>query len=120
MKKIFTIRDRADQRVHMWNARRIEEEVAACPDRAIAKYLLDYLPKDAPILEAGCGLGAWVVYLSERGYDVSGVDDDLHLIEALIGTHLGGMFDGHQVSRRVNSANPVLASRVVEANLGVP
>lgn len=83
MKKIFTIRDRTDQRVHMWNARRIEEEVGACSDRAIAKYFLDYLPKDAPILEAGCGLGAWVVYLSERSYDVFGVDDDLQLIERL-------------------------------------
>lgn len=83
MKKIFTIRDRTDQRVHMWNARRIEEEVGACSDRAIAKYFLEYLPKDAPILEAGCGLGAWVVYLSERSYDVFGVDDDLQLIERL-------------------------------------
>jgi len=40
MKKISTIRDRTDQRVHMWNARRIEEEVGACSDRAIAKWFL--------------------------------------------------------------------------------
>jgi SAM-dependent methyltransferase len=44
---------------------------------------LEYLPKDAPILEAGCGLGAWVVYLSERGYDVAGIDNDPHVIERL-------------------------------------
>jgi SAM-dependent methyltransferase len=83
VKKIYTIRDVTGQRAHMWNARRIEEEVAACPGRAIARHFLEYLPKDAPILEAGCGLGAWVVYLSERGYDVSGIDNDPHVIERL-------------------------------------
>jgi SAM-dependent methyltransferase len=83
VKKIYTIRDVTGQRAHMWNARRIEEEVAACPGRTIARVFLEYLPKDAPILEAGCGLGAWVVYLSERGYDVAGIDNDPHVIERL-------------------------------------
>lgn len=83
MRKIYTIRDATGQREHMWSSRRIEEEVAACPARAIAKVFLEYLPKDVPILEAGCGLGAWVVYLSERGYDVSGIDNDAHVIERL-------------------------------------
>lgn len=83
MKKIYTIRDATGQRAHMWNARRIEEEVAACSSRAIARYFLEYLPKDAPILEAGCGLGAWVVFLGDRGYDISGIDNDPGVIERL-------------------------------------
>lgn len=83
MKKIYTIRDATGQRAHMWNARRIEEEVAACSARAITRYFLEYLPRDAPILEAGCGLGAWVVFLAERGYDISGIDNDAHVIERL-------------------------------------
>jgi len=69
----------------MWSARRIEEEVNACPRRSIARYFLDHLPKDAPILEAGCGLGAWVVYLSERGYDIAGIDNDASVIDRLKG-----------------------------------
>jgi len=85
MKKIYTIRDPEGQRVHMWSARRIEEEVNACPRRSIARYFLDHLPKDAPILEAGCGLGAWVVYLSERGYDIAGIDNDASVIDRLKG-----------------------------------
>ena len=33
-----------------------------------------YLPKDLPVLEAGCGLGQVVRVLSSRGYQVEGVD----------------------------------------------
>ena len=83
MKKIYTIRNPEEQREHMWSARRIEEEVEACPRRSIARYFVDHLPKDAPILEAGCGLGAWVIYLSERGYDIAGIDNDEKVIDRL-------------------------------------
>jgi SAM-dependent methyltransferase len=83
LRKIFTIRDLNAQREHMWSARRIEEEVAACPRRAIAGHFIDRLPKDAPILEAGCGLGAWVVYLGSLGYDISGIDNDETVIRRM-------------------------------------
>lgn len=83
MKKIYTNRNRDAQREHMWTTRRIEEEVAACSRRSIARYFLECLPKDAPILEAGCGLGAWVVYLGDRGYDIAGIDNDASVIERL-------------------------------------
>lgn len=33
-----------------------------------------YLPRDLPILEAGCGLGQLVMALSSRGYQIEGVD----------------------------------------------
>jgi len=83
MKKIFTIRNPEAQRSHMWSARRIEEEIAACPRRSIERIFLDYLPKDSSILEAGCGLGAWVVYLGDRGYDIAGIDHDEKVIARL-------------------------------------
>jgi SAM-dependent methyltransferase len=67
----------------MWSERRIEEEVDACSRRSIERYFLAHLPKDAPILEAGCGLGAWVVYLSDRGYDIAGIDNDASVIDRL-------------------------------------
>ena len=67
----------------MWSARRIEEEIDACSRRSIERYFLAHLPKDAPILEAGCGLGAWVVYLSDRGYDITGIDHDASVIDRL-------------------------------------
>jgi SAM-dependent methyltransferase len=83
MKKIHTVRNPEAQREHMWSARRIEEEIAACTRRSIERLFLDYLPKDAPILEAGCGLGAWVVYLGEKGYDIAGIDNDPSVIDRL-------------------------------------
>lgn len=83
MRKIFTIRNLEAQREHMWSTRRIEEEVAACPRRRIARYFIEYLPKGEPILEAGCGLGAWVVYLGGLGYDIAGIDNDAQVIGRL-------------------------------------
>jgi SAM-dependent methyltransferase len=34
----------------------------------------ELLPRDQPILDAGCGLGRWVAYFRQRGYDVVGLD----------------------------------------------
>jgi len=83
VKKIYTIRNPEEQREHLWNTRRIEEEVAACARRSIKPYFFEHLPKDAPILEAGCGLGAWVVYLADRGYDITGIDHDEKVVDRL-------------------------------------
>jgi SAM-dependent methyltransferase len=83
LRKIFTIRNIDAQREHMWNARRIEEEVGACPRRRISRYFIEYLPKNEPILEAGCGLGAWVIYLGDLGYDIAGIDNDAQVIGRL-------------------------------------
>ena len=38
------------------------------------RIFLQYLPKDLPVLEAGCGCGQLVMALSTRGYAVEGVD----------------------------------------------
>lgn len=83
MKKIYTVRDVNRQQAHLWEGHRIEEEVLACSDRSIAPYFLDLLPKEDEILEAGCGLGAWVVFLHKRGYRISGVDNNAEVIERL-------------------------------------
>jgi len=76
MKKIFTIRNLSAQQAFMWNQRAVEDEVAACSRRSIADYFTKNLPRGEKILEAGCGLGAWVIYLRDQGFDVAGVDHD--------------------------------------------
>lgn len=40
----------------------------------IMRPYLDKLPKGAKLLDGGCGLGAWVVYLVNQGFDVKGLD----------------------------------------------
>lgn len=37
-------------------------------------YFLKYLPKEGFVLEAGCGLGQWVIYLGRLGYNMVGVE----------------------------------------------
>ena len=83
MKKIYTIRNLNQQQEHMWSASRVEEEVSACGLRHIKELFLQHLSKGEKILEAGCGLGAWVVYLGERGYDIVGIDHDIMVIDRL-------------------------------------
>lgn len=83
MKKIYTIRDAAGQQDHLWDNHVIEDEIAACPERNIVDYFLRYLPKDESVLEAGCGLGAWVIYLGRRGYRISGIDNNRSVINSL-------------------------------------
>lgn len=40
----------------------------------ILPLILQHVPKAARILEAGCGLGQWVIYLANLGYDITGLD----------------------------------------------
>lgn len=67
----------------MWSERILEDEVGVCAGRSIAGPLLRLLPRNGRILEAGCGLGAWVVFLHRKGYHVSGIDHDASVISRL-------------------------------------
>lgn len=83
MKKIFTIRSASEQRDFLWKDHTIEEEITACEDRNIKLPMFKYLPKEEQILEAGCGLGAWVIFLKRRGYAIAGTDHDTDVIRQL-------------------------------------
>ena len=50
--------------------------------RIIAPYL-KLLPKNARLLDGGCGLGKWAVFFSEKGYSVVGMDLARGTIEKL-------------------------------------
>jgi SAM-dependent methyltransferase len=87
VKRVDTIRDVSRQREHMWANRQFEDEVSACRLRRLDGVLREWLPKSSPVLEAGCGLGAWVIRLSQLGYDVTGVDNDPIVVERLQSSH---------------------------------
>ena len=40
----------------------------------LAQMMKKWLPKEGKILEGGCGLGQWVLYLKGKGYNIVGVD----------------------------------------------
>jgi ubiquinone/menaquinone biosynthesis C-methylase UbiE len=36
--------------------------------------ILKYLSPDSSVIEAGCGMGQWVIYLADKGYKIKGID----------------------------------------------
>lgn len=62
----------------MWKGHTLEHEVRLCEYRELRRHLLDVLVQmdDPIVVEAGCGVGAWVAYLSKNGIRrVVGVDN---------------------------------------------
>jgi len=86
----------------MWAKRTIEQELDACDIESPPRELfLSYLPKEGKIVDAGCGLGKWVIYLKQRGYDIVGIDDNEYTITNLkdfdqsLQVELGDILDLH-------------------------
>jgi SAM-dependent methyltransferase len=73
--------DLADYWSDHWDSQKIEEFVAACAESDLAAIFRKHLPRGRS-LEAGCGLGPWVVYLRRIGYDVEGVECVASAVEA--------------------------------------
>lgn len=57
-----------------WRISSLQEQLEACQCDTIRDVLSKLLPGDGRILEAGCGMGRWVIWLKERGYDIYGLD----------------------------------------------
>ncbi len=45
--------------------------------------LEEYLPREKKILDVGCGIGGWILFLKEEGYDVEGIDIAARTVRAL-------------------------------------
>lgn len=65
----------------MWSNRQIEDEVALCERRNLLDVFLHYLPKGERIIEAGCGLCAWLIKLHSLGYTIEGIDFDPNVVK---------------------------------------
>lgn len=73
----YSISAQSDMWEHMWTVRTIEQELEACDIETPPKDLfLSYIPKEGKTLDAGCGFGKWVIYLTQRGYDIVGIDNN--------------------------------------------
>jgi ubiquinone/menaquinone biosynthesis C-methylase UbiE len=59
-----------------WSDRSIERELAFCQTDELLPVFRRYLSKDALILEAGCGIGKWVLYFQRYGFKIIGVDSN--------------------------------------------
>lgn len=58
-----------------WQAHQFDDLVASSQSDQVAPYILRHLDKQGPTLEAGCGLGRFVVFMERHGFrDVLGID----------------------------------------------
>ena len=57
-----------------WSFDSVADHVELCDHETTLPLFLQHLPRDQPILDAGCGLARWVIYLRQRGFQVLGVD----------------------------------------------
>src|ERR1700757_117304 len=66
---IYNVYSPKEQWERMWKDRTFEREVRWCEYRELRKHLMEVLGKmENPfVVEAGCGMGAWVAYLSRHG-----------------------------------------------------
>lgn len=68
-----------------WYAREINQSVKDLEigNQVLKEILGRFLPVKDPILDGGCGIGRWTIYLSDRGYNIVGLDADARIIERL-------------------------------------
>lgn len=57
-----------------WKKEDFGHLLRSCDKDEATPYILRYLPKPGKIVEAGRGLGRFVKYLSDRGYDIQGIE----------------------------------------------
>jgi SAM-dependent methyltransferase len=57
-----------------WKLSDIKDAVRFCEISPLKPILDRYFPLSGKILEGGCGLGQFVMYYRDRGYDIEGVD----------------------------------------------
>ncbi|KPJ72629.1 hypothetical protein AMJ52_05760 [candidate division TA06 bacterium DG_78] len=58
-----------------WSKTEIQNDIIeAKNDKVMQRIFCKYLPRNGKILEAGCGIGKWVMVLGEIGYKIEGID----------------------------------------------
>ena len=72
---------------NLWSATAFEEAYRAVEDHFLRDVFQRIFPKPGKILEAGCGLGQYVAYYRQRGYDIEGVDSSTVGIEKVKARH---------------------------------
>lgn len=58
-----------------WNKTSILKEVNSCQTDELWGIIKAYIKPNDKIIDAGCGLGRWVIYLSSKGYNIIGIDN---------------------------------------------
>lgn len=81
--KVYVPQSHENEWGSYWRKTDINKNLKDCNTDGLLSVLTRYLPTKGKILEAGCGLGKWVIFLKRRGYDICGVDSYVGVIKAL-------------------------------------
>ena len=63
-----------DTWVDAWKGIAPESEIQMWDFYGLRQWILKYVPRHGKSVEAGCGLGRYVFYLSQLGLDIEGID----------------------------------------------
>ena len=74
----------AEYWAHYWDVDRRSQLLSAGMTGdldVIEEAVLKYVPRNLPVLDAGCGPARWVAALAKRGFDASGIEFDSEVVE---------------------------------------
>lgn len=63
-----------------WDKADIEKEIESCENDELLLIIEKHVHLTDKIIDAGCGFGRWVVFLSKKGYNIFGVDSFKNVI----------------------------------------
>jgi|SRR3989344_1455491 len=69
--------------VFKWDEGDIENLLASCETDGLLPYINKYFPKKTKILESGCGLGRYVRYMQDGGWDMTGLEIDAGAVKVV-------------------------------------
>lgn len=64
-----------------WRDSNIDEHLLLTKFQTTYNYVVNRFPKTNSVLEAGCGLGRWIIPLSREGYNVTGIEIENEAVE---------------------------------------
>lgn len=66
-----------------WKNLQVGDDVKNCETDGLLPILQKYVPKTGRTLEAGCGLGKWLIFLKKQGFNIEGIDFYAGVIKAI-------------------------------------
>lgn len=63
-----------------WSHDSMDAHIDLCEYETTLDVFFAHLPRDAPVLDAGCGLARWVIFLRRRGWHVLGLDQSIEAV----------------------------------------
>ncbi|HOV21514.1 MAG TPA: class I SAM-dependent methyltransferase [bacterium] len=66
-----------------WNTAEIEKEIYEAKNSPIADIIKIFLPSQGKILDVGCGLGGYLIWLKSEGFNIYGIDFSKEAIRRL-------------------------------------